>query len=111
MNGAGLWTLYFSHDKKTDSCQTLFSDAVRIPSFLSLSTLPSLADWRFVLLLSTDGLRMAVEAFSVAFTFRARGKEETATNPSVLLVRKANAAPEPSPADFLSLLTGQNQAM
>lgn len=110
MNGAEVCGPYISHTTRRQTVARSCSDAVRIPSFLSLSTLPSLADWRFVLLLSTDGLRMAVAAFNITFTFRARGKEGIATNPSVLLVRKANAAPEPYPADFLSLLTGQNQA-
>lgn len=42
------------------------------------------------------------------FAFRARGKKGTAANPFILFLGKANAAPEPSPTDLLSLLTGHN---
>ena len=51
---------------------------------------------------------MAVVALGIAFAFRGRGKKGTAANPYVLLLGKANAAPEPSATDLLSLLPGQN---
>lgn len=102
--------LKFSHDEKKYSCQTLFCDAVSVPSRFSISTLPSSAGWHFALLLSIGGHRMATVASGITFAFRARGKEGTATNPSVLLLRKVKSAPEPSSEEFLSLLTGQNQA-
>ena len=54
---------------------------------------------------------MAAVALGVPFAFTARGKKGTAINPSVLWLGKANAAPEPSPTDLLSLLAGQNWVM
>lgn len=50
---------------------------------------------------------MALVALGITFAFRAREKKGTGANPFVLLLRKANPAPEPSPTDLLSLLIGQ----
>lgn len=54
---------------------------------------------------------MAVVALGIAFAFRARVKKGIATNPSVLVLRKAHAASEPSLVDLLLLLMGQNWFM
>lgn len=98
--------LKFSYNKKKYSCQTLFCDEVGIPSPFSVSTLPSPTGWHFVLLISIGGHRVATVASGITLAFRARGKEGTATNPSVLLLGKVNSAPEPSSEEFLSLPTG-----
>lgn len=94
VNGANVCGPYISHMTRRQTvarhCSVMLSGPSPFPLFRSLA---------FDLLLNTDGRRKAIVASSITV---ARGTEGTATHPSVVLLRKVNAAPEPSSAELPS---------